>query len=128
MSNEKQKQVKIHLSRAVILNRKGEEPVPLQAGANTVDADVAEHAFVKAHLSDPNAEAIETGDPELQAKYDELLAANEAGSKIVAKANAKIESLEKQLAGAKDGKALVAANARIAELESVVAAYEAAGE
>lgn len=129
------KQVKIHLSRAIIFNRKGKEPLELQAGANTVDADVAEHAFIKAHLSDPNAEAIEAGDPELQAKYDEVVKANEAGSAIVAKANAKIAALEKQLAGVKDGKAIAEANAKIAALEaqvaekdSVIAAYEAASK
>jgi predicted nucleic acid-binding Zn-ribbon protein len=136
------KQVKIHLSRAITLNRKGKESLPLHAGLNTVDAEVAEHGFVKAHMVEDAIDATVAGDPELQAKYDELLSQVDAlgkdalkDEKAIAKANAKIEALEAQLSSTKDGKAIAAANARIAELEaaivekdSVIAAYEAAGQ
>lgn len=51
MSKNTPKQVTIHMGRRLTLHREGKEDVHLKPGANTVDADVAEHEFVKHHMT-----------------------------------------------------------------------------
>lgn len=43
------KQITVFVNRRFTLNRAGKDAVAFQPGANIVDADVAEHPFVKAH-------------------------------------------------------------------------------
>lgn len=88
------KQVTIHLARRITLNRAGHDAIELAAGRNTVDADVAAHAFVKAHT-------VEVG-PDHSDELDELRKQAAAGA-------ARIADLEEQLAQ------------KVADLEALVA-------
>lgn len=113
------KQVTIYLARRITLNRAEREAVELQAGPNTVDADVAAHPFVKAHTVDAGpdhgaeldalrAELADT-DTKQRARIAELT--TEAGRLVDERdaAVARIADLEEQLAQkAADLDALVA--------------------
>lgn len=93
-----EKKVTVYVSRPFTLKRAGHEPVAFKQGGNTVDKELAEHPYVKAHMVDP--EAVQVSGKELDA------------------ANARIAELEKMVAD-KGGKALADARARVAELEKV---------
>lgn len=65
--------VHIHLSRKITLSRAGHPDVSLDRGHNFVDADVADHPFVKAHTvetreSDANDDALAALRAELAAE------------------------------------------------------------
>lgn len=81
---DKSKKVTIFVSRNLTLNRKGQDPVALTAGANVVDADVAEHPFVKAHAVGGNAEVADLA-AELQAAKDALAVATKRADDAEAK-------------------------------------------
>ena len=84
------KQVTFYLSRRLTLQREGKEDVILKAGANVVDEDVAEHGFVKAHMTN---EPVLVSSAELDAanaKIAELTAA-------LAEANTKVSDLSAEL-------------------------------
>lgn len=46
------KQVTIYLSRPLTLTRAGQDSIPLTAGRNVVDEEVAKHPFVHAHTTE----------------------------------------------------------------------------
>lgn len=95
------KKVTVFVNRAITLNRADKEPVSLKPGANVVDADVAEHPFVKAHTvaaTEGNAADLAA---ELQAAKDAL-------------------AVEKKRAGT--------AEAKVAELQAVIDAAAAMGD
>lgn len=76
----------IHLARAISVHLDGSnETVDLKAGRNEVEHEVAEHKFVKAHMTDPT-------DVQLSATSAELESAK-----------LRIADLEKELAEAGDG-------------------------
>lgn len=77
------KQVVMFSSRAFTLRRSGETPLHIAAGRNVIDADVADHPYVKAHATGPMS------------------------------------------SDAADAEALLAAQERIAELESILLAGQA---
>lgn len=79
----------IHLARAISVHIDGNnETVDLKAGRNEVEHDVAEHKFVKAHMTDPT-------DVQLSATSAELESAK-----------LRIADLEKELAEAGKGDGL----------------------
>lgn len=88
------KQVRIFVSRKITLERPEKAPVVLTPGANTVDADVAEHKFVKAHLVEGASDAADAADAALQSKVGELLAANEDGARQLREALNRIDELQ----------------------------------
>jgi molecular chaperone GrpE (heat shock protein) len=95
------KQVSVHVSRALVIQRHEKEPVRLIAGRNVVDEDVAAHPLVKAHTTDAPVEA---------ADVKALEAENAALRKQVEEQAAAIAALRK----------------RVEEQAAVIAAYEAA--
>lgn len=96
MAKDENKQKSVFLSRKITLERAGKEPVVMQRGHNIVDADVADHPFVKAHgveaSDDPSA-----GDAALHAKIAELVAANKAGAAQLREALNKVDELQKMV-------------------------------
>lgn len=96
----------IHLARAISVHLDGSnETVDLKAGRNEVEHEVAEHKFVKAHMTDPT-------DVQLSATSAELESAK-----------LRIADLEKELAEAGD----VALRERIAGLEAEIVKRDEAG-
>lgn len=89
-----QKKVRIFVSRKITLERPEKDPVVLTPGANLVDADVAEHKFVKAHTVEGASEAADAADAALQAKIAELLEKNAALEAKVAEQDAVIKAYE----------------------------------
>lgn len=83
--------VKIHVAKAFKLLGKDGKQHDFPVGNHTVDQDVAEHWFVKAHLDGESA----GGDTEAAA--DELLAELEAKAKAVQEAEAKLAAREAEL-------------------------------
>lgn len=102
------KQVTIYLARRVTLNRADHEPVELQAGRNTVDADVAAHPFVKAHTVD--------GGSDNSGELDELRAALAEQSAHILAANAQLNARAKEN------------DARVADLQEQLAQKDADAE
>lgn len=83
MTTEQKKKVRIHLSRKLTFERPEHDPLKLHAGHNEVDADVAAHPFVKAHLTDAPSVVDSKELDEANAKIGELVAAlDEANAKI----------------------------------------------
>lgn len=68
------KKVSIFLSRKITLERKNMGAVTMTSGHNIVDADVAEHPFVKAHLVE--GASVEAAS-DLVLKVEALTAENE---------------------------------------------------
>lgn len=115
----------IHLARAISVHLDGNnETVDLKAGRNEVEHEIAEHKFVKAHMTDPT-------DVQLSATSAELESAK-----------LRIVDLEKELAEIGKGeevnqtyldlaneqsKHIDELTARIAELEKDLAARDEAG-
>lgn len=87
----KEKKVTLHMSRNFTLNRKDKEPVELKVGRNdNIDADVAEHPFVK-HLI--TAEPLE----DQSDRIADLEAAVAVANKRADEAEAKVADLEAAL-------------------------------
>lgn len=107
------KQVNIYLSRKITLARKGMQSLALAAGRNTVDADVADHAFVKAHcINAADAADVAKADAKAEARAKAAEAALALSESEVADLKAANEELQKQL------------DAKTAELEAMVAAFD----
>lgn len=106
------KQVRIFVSRKITLERFGKDAVVLHAGANLVDADVAEHDFVKAHMIEGASEAADAADAGLKAENAKLRKANDEGAKELRAALNRAE----------------AAEAKVAELQAMVDAFTATAD
>lgn len=94
------KQKTIFVKQSFVLTKDDGEKVPFPAGRHSVDADVADHWFVKLHLGD---------EADLPAPDQDL----------VQVAEAEIEQLKEQLASEKTARE--AAEARVKELDKQVA-------
>jgi chromosome segregation ATPase len=125
------KQVKIYLDQSIKLRRKGVPAVALVRGSNTVDQDVAEHPFVKAHmLDDSEAAAFEGSNErvkELEAQLTDALQKNDEGEKLNAELKKQLDTLakkDKAAARVLELEAqLVEKDAKVAELQSTVDAF-----
>jgi polyhydroxyalkanoate synthesis regulator phasin len=130
------KQVTIYVSRKITLNRADKDPIALEQGRNVVDADVADHPFVKHHTIEGGSTVDGAELEELRARVEELteqLAAGNApgtGGKAIEKVRADLAAARAELATA--GKAMIelrnaldAERARVAELEQQLAAKDA---
>lgn len=85
--------VKIHVAKAFKLLGKDGKQHDFPVGNHTIDQDVAEHWFVKAHLDGESAQSADT-----EAAADELLAELEAKAKAIDEREAKVAEREKAVA------------------------------
>ncbi|MCA7083396.1 hypothetical protein K7G19_07260 [Cupriavidus sp. DB3] len=120
--------VKIHVAKAFKLLGKDGKQHDFPVGNHTVDQDVADHWFVKAHLG---GEAAQNADTEAAA--DELPAELEAKAKALQATEADLAAREKYAAGMVEAMTKHAADldqreAKVAEREKAVAEREQAIE
>lgn len=85
------KQVTVYLSRDFTLMRHDKEEVRLTKGANVVDADVAEHAFIKALSTAPSQDAANVS--ELESQVADLTAQLDAAKKQNADLQAALDAM-----------------------------------
>lgn len=125
------KDIVVYLSRAIGVHIPGRaDPEQLTKGRNLVDAEVAEHPFVKDHFMDgAQAEALAGADAALIAANKELIARAEAAEENLRvgsnAAHAKFNELTAQVdeltARAE------AAEAKVAEQKTLLDAFNATG-
>lgn len=120
----------VHVNRSFGVHLAGRnEAVELTVGRNEVDAEVAEHPFVKAHMTDPDdihhpAAAAELESAKLRiADLEAQLAGNGQDAKV-AELEAEVERLNAEVvkrdeSGIALADMLEAANAKVAELEDI---------
>lgn len=117
--------VKIQVAKAFQLNVKGGAPMYFPIGNHTVDQEVADHWFVKAHLG---GESAESGDNEAAA--DELLAELDAKAKALQAAADELakreQALDKREADLAEREQAVAEREKSLEAKAKTAAEEKA--